>query len=159
MFLVEDFVPDRIEFDLSADKKGDRAGRNRHCYPSTAASCMARRPLPALEGELKLSTTRELGPFKGYFLASPTNNRPSLGDTVYRSAVVGEDGKATFRSPSTIAFDHQLVDAKVTVRSAKPALRRRALTSTSTFPARPHDRHPAGFPRGRGAARRHGQIT
>ena len=43
MFLVEDFVPDRIEFDLTADKKEIAAGEP-PTSPSTAASSMARRP-------------------------------------------------------------------------------------------------------------------
>ena len=44
MFLVEDFVPDRIEFDLTADRDGDRPPARPPTSPSTAASSMARRP-------------------------------------------------------------------------------------------------------------------
>ena len=61
MFLVEDFVPDRIEFDLSADKKEIAAGEpanvtvdGRFLYGAPAAGL-------ALEGEVNLSTTRAMG--------------------------------------------------------------------------------------------------
>ena len=66
MFLVEDFVPDRIEFDLSADKEEIGPGElanvtvdGRYLYGAPAAGL-------ALEGEVNLSTTREWERFSGY---------------------------------------------------------------------------------------------
>ncbi|TIM97312.1 MAG: hypothetical protein E5Y59_21090, partial [Mesorhizobium sp.] len=66
MFLVEDFVPDRIEFDLSSDKQEIAQGETanvtvdgRFLYGAPAAGL-------ALEGELTLSTTRAWDRFKGY---------------------------------------------------------------------------------------------
>ena len=57
MFLVEDFVPDRIEFDLSRRQGGDRPRRARPTSPSTAASSMARRP-PALPSKARSTSRR-----------------------------------------------------------------------------------------------------
>ncbi|AZO51730.1 alpha-2-macroglobulin family protein [Mesorhizobium sp. M4B.F.Ca.ET.058.02.1.1] len=118
MFLVEDFVPDRIEFDLSADKKEIAQGETanvtvdgRFLYGAPAAGL-------ALEGELTLSTARDWDRFKGYSfgLADEQSAEPSV-TPLAGLPVVGDDGKATFpvavdQLPSTT----KLVDAKVTVR-------------------------------------------
>jgi len=118
MFLVEDFVPDRIEFDLTADKQEIARGESanvtvdgRFLYGAPAAGL-------ALEGELTLSTTRTWDRFKGYSfgLADEQSAQPSV--TPFTNLpVVGDNGKATFpvtvdQLPSTT----KLVDAKVTVR-------------------------------------------
>ncbi|TIV58673.1 MAG: hypothetical protein E5V89_34305, partial [Mesorhizobium sp.] len=66
MFLVEDFVPDRIEFDLTADKKeiaqsetANAGVDGRFLYGAPAAGL-------ALEGEMTLSTTSSWDRFKGF---------------------------------------------------------------------------------------------
>ena len=53
MFLVEDFVPDRIEFDLSADKTGDRRRRagQRHRRRPLPLWRAGRRPCPRGRGQ------------------------------------------------------------------------------------------------------------
>ncbi|WP_192180778.1 alpha-2-macroglobulin family protein [Mesorhizobium amorphae] len=118
MFLVEDFVPDRIEFDLSADKKEIAQGETanvtvdgRFLYGAPAAGL-------ALEGELTLSTARDWDRFKGYSfgLADEQSAEPSV--TPFTGLpVVGEDGKAIFPvSVDQLPSTTKLVDAKVTVR-------------------------------------------
>ncbi|UCI09802.1 alpha-2-macroglobulin family protein [Mesorhizobium sp. B1-1-8] len=118
MFLVEDFVPDRIEFDLTADKKeiaqGETANVNvdgRFLYGAPAAGL-------ALEGEMTLSTTSTWDRFKDFTfgLADEQSAEPTV--TPFTNLpVVGDNGKATFpvsidKLPSTT----KLVNAKVTVR-------------------------------------------
>jgi len=118
MFLVDDFVPDRIEFDLSSDRKEMAQGETatigvdgRFLYGAPAAGL-------ALEGELTLSTTRAWDRYKGFSFGladeeameatiTPLANLPLLGD----------DGKADFpvvveQLPATT----KLVNAKITVR-------------------------------------------
>ncbi|MER8480361.1 alpha-2-macroglobulin family protein [Mesorhizobium sp. M1163] len=118
MFLVEDFVPDRIEFDLSADKQEIAQGETanisvdgRFLYGAPAAGL-------ALEGELTLSTARDWDRFKGYSfgLADEQSAEPTV--TPFTGLpVVGEDGKATFPvSVDQLPSTTKLVDAKITVR-------------------------------------------
>ncbi|MER9363856.1 alpha-2-macroglobulin family protein [Mesorhizobium sp. M0500] len=118
MFLVEDFVPDRIEFDLSSDKQEIAQGETanitvdgRFLYGAPAAGL-------ALEGELTLSTARDWDRFKGYSfgLADEQSAEPTV--TPFTGLpVVGEDGKATFPvSVDQLPSTTKLVDAKVTVR-------------------------------------------
>lgn len=117
-FLVEDFIPDRIEFDLTADRQEIALGETatltvdgRYLYGAPAAGL-------ALEGEVNLSTTREWDRFPGYYFGLadeqegdatriPLDNLPAVGD----------DGKATFpveigQLPSTT----RLIKAGVAVR-------------------------------------------
>jgi uncharacterized protein YfaS (alpha-2-macroglobulin family) len=118
MFLVEDFVPDRIEFDLSVDKEEIALGETanvavdgRYLYGAPAVGL-------ALEGEVNLSSTREWERFAGYYFGLADEQegeatRIPLTDL----PVVGEDGKATFpvevgQLPSTT----RLITADVTVR-------------------------------------------
>jgi uncharacterized protein YfaS (alpha-2-macroglobulin family) len=118
MFLVEDFVPDRIEFDLTADKTEITAGETanvtvdgRFLYGAPAAGL-------ALEGERTLSTTREWGQFKGFVfgLADEQAGEPSV-TPLAGLPLVGDDGKATFPvSVEQLPSTTQLVNAKVTVR-------------------------------------------
>lgn len=118
MFLVEDFVPDRIEFDMKSDKQEIAQGETanididgRFLYGAPAAGL-------ALEGELTLSTARDWDRFAGYSfgLADEQSAEPSV--TPFTDLpVVGDDGKATF--PVTVdqlPATTKLVDAKVTVR-------------------------------------------
>ncbi len=137
MFLVEDFVPDRIEFDLAADRTEIAAGDTatvtvdgRFLYGAPAAGL-------ALEGERTLSTTREWNRFKGFVfgLADEQAGEPSV-TPLTDLPTVGEDGKAAFpvaveELPSTT----QLVDAKVTVRMRETG--GRAVERSLTLSIRP----------------------
>jgi uncharacterized protein YfaS (alpha-2-macroglobulin family) len=118
MFLVEDFVPDRIEFDLTADRKEIAQGETanitvdgRFLYGAPAAGL-------ALEGEQTLSLTHQWDRYKGFYfgLADEQASEPAV-TPLTDLPVVGDDGKATFpvvvdQLPATT----QLVNAKVTVR-------------------------------------------
>src|SRR5690606_32706303 len=118
MFLVEDFVPDRIEFDMTADKTeiavGDIANvtvDGRFLYGAPAVGL-------ALEGELTLRTTREWDRFTGYFFGlADEREGESTRIPLTGLPVIGDDGKAVFpvvvdQLPSTT----RLIDAGVTVR-------------------------------------------
>ena len=117
-FLVEDFVPDRIEFDLSSDKTEIGVGEaanvtvdGRFLYGAPAAGL-------ALEGEITISTTREWEAFTGYVFGLADEQagdatRIPLTDL----PLVGDDGKATFpvqvdQLPATT----RLLTANVSVR-------------------------------------------
>ncbi len=118
MFLVEDFVPDRIEFDLTADKTEIAAGESanisvdgRFLYGAPAADL-------ALEGEITLSTTREWPRFKGYHFGLADEdrgeaNRIALDDLPPTNA----KGKATFPvSIDALPSTTQLVNANIAIR-------------------------------------------
>ena len=117
-FLVEDFVPDRIEFDMTADRKEMAAGDTanveidgRFLYGAPAAGL-------ALEGEVALATSRQWDSFKGYLFGLADEEqgeatRLSLDDL----PVLDEQGKATI--PVTVddlPSTTRLVTAKVTAR-------------------------------------------
>ncbi|MEJ6784271.1 alpha-2-macroglobulin family protein [Aminobacter sp. Piv2-1] len=118
MFLVEDFVPDRIEFDLTADRKEIAVGETatatvdgRFLYGAPAAGL-------AIEGEVTLSTKREWDAFKGYYFGLADEQEGEATRTPLTGLpVVGDDGKATFpvviaSAPSTT----RLINAALTVR-------------------------------------------
>ncbi|MGB3538244.1 MAG: alpha-2-macroglobulin family protein [Mesorhizobium sp.] len=118
MFLVDDFVPDRIEFDLSSDKKEMAQGETanvtvdgRFLYGAPAAGL-------ALEGELTLSTTRDWPRYKGFSfgLADEQAGEPTV--TPFADLpLVGDNGKASFPvSVDQLPATTKLVNAKVTVR-------------------------------------------
>jgi uncharacterized protein YfaS (alpha-2-macroglobulin family) len=118
MFLVEDFVPDRIEFDLAADRTEVAAGEaanvtvdGRYLYGAPAAGL-------ALEGEVTVSTVREWSRYKGYWFGLADEQEGEATRTPLANLpAVGEDGKATFpvvvdQLPATT----RLLNANVTVR-------------------------------------------
>jgi uncharacterized protein YfaS (alpha-2-macroglobulin family) len=118
MFLVEDFVPDRIEFDLTSDRKEIAEGEaanitvdGRFLYGAPAAGL-------ALEGEVTLSTTREWDAFKGYWFGLADEQEGEATRTPLTDLpLVGDDGKATFPvTVDSLPSTTRLVDAKVTVR-------------------------------------------
>ena len=118
MFLVEDFVPDRIEFDLTSDRDEIAVGETavvtvdgRFLYGAPAAGL-------ALEGEINLSTATEWDRYKGYFFGLADEEE---GDAkripLSGLPVVGDDGKATFpvrldQPPATT----RMLNAEVAVR-------------------------------------------
>ena len=118
MFLVEDFVPDRIEFDLTSDKPEIASGEaanvtvdGRFLYGAPAAGL-------ALEGEVTLSTKRDWDRFKGYYFGLADEGQGEATRLpLDQLPKVGDDGKATFPVviddlPSTT----RLINAAVTVR-------------------------------------------
>lgn len=96
LFLVEDFVPDRIEFDLSGGKvtvgepaSVDVAGR--YLYGAPAAGL-------TLEGEMVISTTQSWAAFPGYVFGL-TDEEKSTSDgqsTLEGLPVLDEEGKGSF---------------------------------------------------------------
>ncbi|MEO9338182.1 alpha-2-macroglobulin family protein [Mesorhizobium sp. SB112] len=117
-FLVEDFVPDRIEFDLTSDREEIAAGESaevtvdgRFLYGAPAAGL-------ALEGEVTLSTRREWDRFKGYFFGLADEDQgEATRIPLTNLPLIGDDGKARFpveidQLPSTT----RLLNAGVTVR-------------------------------------------
>ncbi len=127
MFLVEDFVPDRIEFDLSADRTEIATGEaanvtvdGRYLYGAPAAGL-------ALEGEVTVSTVREWDRYKGYWFGLADEQEGEATTTPLTGLPnVGEDGKATFpvvvdQLPATT----RLLNANVTVQDARDRRPRR----------------------------------
>ena len=118
MFLVEDFVPDRIEFTLTADRNEIAAGETatatvdgRFLYGAPAAGL-------ALEGEVTLSTKREWDAFKGfYFGLADEEQGEATRIPLTDLPVVSDDGKATFPvSVGQLPSTTRLVNAALTVR-------------------------------------------
>jgi len=118
MFLVEDFVPDRIEFTLASDRDEIAAGQvanitvdGRFLYGAPAAGL-------ALEGETTLDTTREWEEFPSFQFGLADEQegdatRVPLGDL----PAVGDDGKATFPVRiDALPATTRLLTADVTVR-------------------------------------------
>jgi uncharacterized protein YfaS (alpha-2-macroglobulin family) len=117
-FLVDDFVPDRIEFDLASTGTEIVVGEDvaltvdgRYLYGAPAAGL-------GLEGEIVLKRTREREAYKGYFFgladeeASEAERLPLEG-----LDVLDEDGKASFdASVAELASTTQLTDAEIVVR-------------------------------------------
>ncbi|MBU2406247.1 MAG: alpha-2-macroglobulin family protein [Alphaproteobacteria bacterium] len=118
VFLVEDFVPDRIEFDMTSDRDEIALGETaevtvdgRFLYGAPAVGL-------ALEGEVTLSTVREWEAFDGYvFGLADEQEGDATRLPLPALPAIGEDGKASFpvtvtQLPSTT----RLVNAAVTVR-------------------------------------------
>ena len=108
MFLVEDFVPDRIEFDLSADKKEIGPGElanvtvdGRFLYGAPAAGL-------AIEGEVNLVDDPSNGTVSTASISAlPTSRKATPPASRWTDLpLVGEDGKATF----PVAGRHASVD-------------------------------------------------
>jgi uncharacterized protein YfaS (alpha-2-macroglobulin family) len=108
-FLVEDFSPDRIEFDMSSQQQelsiGQTATINvdgRYLYGAPAADL-------SLEGEVNVSTTREWDDFPGYQFGladEGAEDEMSTRTELQDLPLTDEDGKASFdvsvtEAPST----------------------------------------------------------
>ena len=160
-FLVEDFVPDRIEFDLTSDKKEIAVGEaadvtvdGRFLYGAPAAGL-------TLEGESVIATTREWEAFPNYvFGLADEQEGDATRVPLVDLPVVGDDGKATFpvqidQLPATT----RLLNADVIVRMRETRRPRRREDAAPQHQAagRPH-RHPSGLHRRRSPAGLHGQV-
>ena len=122
-FLVEDFVPDRIEIALKAEKPEIAPGEptnvdvdGKFLYGAPAAGL-------ALEGEIKLATTPVWDRYAGYaFGLSDEQQGEATTIPLENLPVIGEDGKAKVpvaidALPSTT----RLINADVTVRMREGA--------------------------------------
>ncbi|NTJ44300.1 hypothetical protein G6L28_17025 [Agrobacterium larrymoorei] len=135
-FLVDDFVPDRTEFDLASDEKEiDPAAETaikvdgRYLYGAPAAGL-------ELEGEVALKPTRTNAGFDGYFfgLADEETEEESR-TTLDNLPALDENGKATFDVelgdlPSTTQF----LSANITVRMREAG--GRAVERTLSLPVK-----------------------
>ncbi len=117
-FLVEDFVPDRIEFSMTSDKPEIAAGEaasitvdGRFLYGAPAAGL-------TLEGDVRLSTTREWARYRGYvFGLADESQGDGSSETLSDLPIIGDDGKATFPvSVEQLPSTTRLINAGVTVR-------------------------------------------
>ncbi|MBP2550480.1 uncharacterized protein YfaS (alpha-2-macroglobulin family) [Neorhizobium galegae] len=136
-FLVDDFVPDRIEFDLTSTAKDITLGSEvpvdvdgRYLYGAPAAGL-------SLEGEIVLKHTRAREAYKGYLFgladeeASEAERLPLDG-----LDVLDDEGKASFDAGLTeLAYTTQLTDAEIVVRLKEGG--GRAVERRLTLPVRP----------------------
>ncbi|MBP2234501.1 uncharacterized protein YfaS (alpha-2-macroglobulin family) [Sinorhizobium kostiense] len=135
-FLVDDFVPDRTEFDLTSEAKEIAVGTpievavdGRFLYGAPAAGLM-------LEGEVSVKPTREREAFKGYlFGLADEEASEEIRVPLDGLEPLDQDGKAVFavdlgEVPSTT----QLLNAKVTVRMREGG--GRAVERSLTLPVR-----------------------
>jgi uncharacterized protein YfaS (alpha-2-macroglobulin family) len=117
-FLVDDFVPDRIEFDMTSEAKEIEVGTpvsvsvdGRFLYGAPAAGL-------ALEGEIALKPTRDSADFPGYqFGLADEEETEAVRTTLDALDPTDEEGKASIdatiaEAPSTT----QLVKAEITLR-------------------------------------------
>ncbi|TAN06269.1 MAG: hypothetical protein EPN45_09085 [Rhizobiaceae bacterium] len=140
MFLVEDFVPDRMEFDLTSSADAIHQGQptpvtvdGRFLYGAPAAGL-------SLEGEVKLSTTRERKAFPGYQFGLADENADDDKDAMSMPLddlpITDDQGKATFnvaldKLPSTT----RPLSAEVVVRMREGG--GRAVERNLTLPVQP----------------------
>lgn len=135
-FLVDDFVPDRIEFDMVSDAKQIAIGEpvpvnidGRYLYGAPAAGL-------GLEGEIALKTTRENPAFPGYqFGLVDEEASEAVRIPLEELEPLDDDGKATFdatvaEAPSTT----QLVNADIVVRMQEAG--GRAIERSITLPVK-----------------------
>lgn len=135
-FLVDDFVPDRIEFDMTSEAKeivvGEPASINidgRYLYGAPAAGL-------GLEGEIALKPTRENAAFPGYqFGLADEEETETVRIPLDALEDTDEDGKAVFDAdvaelPSTT----KLINADIVVRMQETG--GRAIERTLSLPVK-----------------------
>ena len=140
-FLVEDYVPDRIEFDLATKAASIAKGSaveltvdGRYLYGSPAAGL-------DLEGELKVRPVSERAGFAGYQFGTPADEDADKEATTTQQALddmptTDDKGRAKF----TVALDKlpestQPLEAQVVVRMAEEG--GRAVERKLALPVRP----------------------
>jgi uncharacterized protein YfaS (alpha-2-macroglobulin family) len=134
-FLVEQFVPDRIEFDLDVETPeiaiGDAARvalDGRYLYGAPAAGL-------ALEGEVSVGTKREWDRFPGYYFGLADEEVEAV-TTPLALDPTDEDGHAEFEAAfGALPFTTRLHDGKVTVRMREGG--GRAVERIASFAIRP----------------------
>lgn len=136
-FLVEDFVPDRIEFDLAADVdeiepygSATVSVEGRYLYGAPANGMQ-------LEGEVSLATTREWRAFPGYHFGLA--DEEDEGSTVISLDTLPEtnpEGRADFNiALDALPSTTRLLEATVAVRMREPG--GRAVERRLTLPVTP----------------------
>jgi alpha-2-macroglobulin len=116
-FRVDDFVPDRIEFDLASDAKA--VLRDAATTATVDARFLYGAPASGLkiEGDITLTPTREIAGFDGYNFGldekNPTSGRTELADL----GLTDETGKAVISfQPTDIPQSTQPLNAVLNVR-------------------------------------------
>jgi uncharacterized protein YfaS (alpha-2-macroglobulin family) len=136
-FLVDDFVPDRIEFDMSSDIKEIVVGKpvqvaidGRFLYGAPAAGLK-------LEGEIALKPTREHAAFPGYqFGLADEEETETARTTLDALDATDEEGKSTFDAAiSEVPSTTQLVSANIVVRMQEAG--GRAVERSLSLPVKP----------------------
>ncbi|MCC2612518.1 alpha-2-macroglobulin family protein [Neorhizobium petrolearium] len=136
-FLVDDFVPDRVEFDMTSEAKEIEIGQpvsvnvdGRFLYGAPAAGL-------DLEGEITLKPTRENAAFPG-FLFGLADEEETEAVRIPLDALepTDEDGKATFDAAvSDVPSTTQLVNADIVVRMQEAG--GRAVERSLALPVKP----------------------
>jgi Large extracellular alpha-helical protein len=135
-FLVDDFVPDRIEFDMESPAKelvvGEAAPVNidgRFLYGAPAAGLK-------LEGEIALKATRENAAFPGYqFGLADEEETETTRIPLDMLEPTDDDGKASFDALVTeVPSTTRLVNADIVVRMQEAG--GRAVERTITLPVK-----------------------
>ncbi|MFN3350020.1 alpha-2-macroglobulin family protein [Pseudorhodoplanes sp.] len=134
-FLVEDYVPDRLEFDIAApagkispDAPAEITLNGRFLYGAPAANLV-------IEGEILVSAAKERPGFPGYRFGTEepleAEQQPldELGTT-------DEDGKASFAVPlDAVPTTERLLEARIAIRLAESG--GRAVERKLTLPVTP----------------------
>lgn len=135
-FLVDDFVPDRTEFDLSSkakeiDPAADTAidVDGRYLYGAPAAGL-------ELEGEIALKATRTRDGFDGYlFGLADEESQEESRTTLDALSALDENGKATFDvTLADVPATTQFLSADITVRMREAG--GRAVERSLTLPVK-----------------------
>ncbi len=135
-FLVDDFVPDRIEFDMTSEAKAIEAGvpapvsvEGRYLYGAPGAGL-------EIEGDVALKPTRQDAAYPGYVFGladeeALEENRISLDDL----DVLDDEGRATFDVTVTdLPSTTQRLEALVTLRMTEAG--GRAVERSLTLPVK-----------------------
>jgi alpha-2-macroglobulin len=135
-FLVEDYVPDRIEFDLTSPSghispqgpaKAEVSGR--FLYGAPAANL-------DLEGEVTISAAKERSGFAGYQFGLADEELQPVQQTLADLPSTDAQGKATFAvNLDKLPSSTRPLEAKITVRMAEPG--GRAVEHSITVPVTP----------------------
>jgi alpha-2-macroglobulin len=132
-FLVEDYVPDRIEFDLTSPSKtiskADPATVNiagRFLYGAPAASL-------DLDGEMNISVADERAGFAGYEFGLDGEDTPAIKQPLEDLPSTDDSGKATLSlAVDKLPSSTHPLEAKITVRMTEPG--GRAVEHAVTLP-------------------------
>jgi alpha-2-macroglobulin len=135
-FLVEDFVPDRIEFELAAGAEQLRLAtpapftvEGRFLYGAAASGL-------ALEGELTVAQARRLAGYPGFVFGLADEVAPPLRQPLHDLPVTDEEGRATFDvAVENVPEGTGPVEATVAVRMREAG--GRAVERSLTLPVRP----------------------
>jgi uncharacterized protein YfaS (alpha-2-macroglobulin family) len=135
-FMVEDYVPDRLEFELkpqtkwiSRDAPAEIALEGRYLYGAPAAGL-------DLEGEVTVAPAKSLDGFAGYQFGVADDEFSSEQQSLDDLPQTDEEGKARFAvSLDKVPAVQRLLEARVTVRMAETG--GRAVERKVTLPVTP----------------------